>query len=137
VTRERFIIHLDPRDVGDHVCDSAVSDDERRRHHRYRVGVFAEVAREGLPTIPSVTVDMSRSGASLLTAAPIERGALILLSFISVEDERQSAVGRVVYEAPTARSAMWCSKIGVEFSGRVPAFFDQEVAGRRHLGLVS
>lgn len=132
--KERFTLYVDtPEKPGDAEQEKG---SERRRHPRFRVGVFTELAREDSPKIPSVTYDMSRSGASLLTAAPVGEGELVLLSFISVDDECQSRVCRVVHESAMERSSMWCHRIGVEFDRDVPKFFREEIEGRSGLHLV-
>lgn len=132
MNERQFIVYTSEEPVedieGDDVDDQAAA--ERRRHQRFRVGVFAEIERgvENPSRSPSLTYNMSRSGALLLTMAPLEPGEEVTVSFISSTNEREDTPVRVVHGDRLFKSMVWSRKIGVEFVDQGPSFLENELS---------
>jgi hypothetical protein len=125
--QQRFIIYS-PKD-GAEDAERESQGSERRRHQRYRVGVFAEIERGGGSRyVPGITYNMSRSGALLLTLEPVEPGEEVTVNFISSDNERAVATGRVVHRERLDQGLVWSQRIGVEFVGGSPSFLESELA---------
>lgn len=127
MNEKRFVVY--DSDLESQRRPSATLQD-RRRHRRFRVGVFAEIEAAGRDAIPSITYDMSRSGAQMLTVEPLEPGSKLDLSFISVDNDRVVTPCRVVYRSTIRPSMLWRERIGVEFISRAPSFFEAELEAK-------
>lgn len=129
---QKFIVYTSEEQVEgiDGEDDVEQGGEERRRHQRFRVGVFAEIEREAeSPSkTPGLTYNLSRSGALLLTVAPLEPGEEVTVSFISATNEREDTPVRVVHGDRLIKSMVWSRRIGVEFVDSGPSFLESELS---------
>lgn len=106
--------------------DGKTSEDDRRRHQRFRAGVLTEITDIEGRKLPGITFDVSKSGAYLMTLSHLEPGSEITLHFIADDDERETRRARVVHGSKLDTDVFWSQGVGIEFVEGAPSFFEVE-----------
>jgi len=89
---------------------------ERRSYER--VGFHCRVAvavRPGAVPIEARSMDLSLGGAGIATAAPLEVGQTVVLTFILRDGRQQEVRDQVQGRVVNLKADLDCNRVGVEF----------------------
>jgi hypothetical protein len=111
--------------TGDDI-ENGLSPLERRRHHRYRIGVLTEIESKSTGLVPGITFNISESGALILTLEPMTKGEQVNIMFLTEDGRREVMPGVIVHDEELGHHMFWKHKIGVKFSEDVPEFLKAE-----------